>query len=345
MSFLGILIKNWFLIGIVVVILLAKIGPGVGSKGGMLYPEITVKYLAVSIIFFNSGISLKTEELAKAIYQVKLHVFVQSFTYCLFPLLVKLLIMFLDIVVPFEKLLLDGLTILSCMPPPVSSAVILTRAIGGNEAAAIFNSAFGSFLGIFVTPALVLEMVGSTAHVPASKILIQLMCTVVLPLIVGQTVRRNYKIWLERQHIPLSDIGSAILLLIIYTTFCDTFSHQNLHVDNFSLISMVLMIIILQVFLLLLVFYITARSCLNFTPQDTVALMFCCTHKSLTLGIPIIKIIFGNDDSLSIISIPLLIYHPTQILLGGLLVPVIGEWLSTTSHTRYPRLPSSTYYV
>ena len=33
-----------------------------------------------------------------------------------------------------------------CMPPPVSSAVILTKAVGGNEAAAIFNSAFGSFL-------------------------------------------------------------------------------------------------------------------------------------------------------------------------------------------------------
>ena len=32
------------------------------------------------------------------------------------------------------------------MPPPVSSAVILTKAVGGNDAAAIFNSAFGSFL-------------------------------------------------------------------------------------------------------------------------------------------------------------------------------------------------------
>jgi solute carrier family 10 (sodium/bile acid cotransporter), member 7 len=47
----------------------------------------------------------------------------------------------------------------SCMPPPVSSAVILTRAVGGNEAAAIFNSAFGSFLGIIVTPLTLLYFV------------------------------------------------------------------------------------------------------------------------------------------------------------------------------------------
>lgn len=39
------------------------------------------------------------------------------------------------------------------MPPPVSSAVILTRAANGNEAAAIFNSVLGSFLGILFTPA------------------------------------------------------------------------------------------------------------------------------------------------------------------------------------------------
>jgi sodium/bile acid cotransporter 7 len=36
------------------------------------------------------------------------------------------------------------------MPPPVSSAVILTKSAAGDEAAAIFNSALGSLLGIFV---------------------------------------------------------------------------------------------------------------------------------------------------------------------------------------------------
>lgn len=40
----------------------------------------------------------------------------------------------------------------ACMPPPVSSAVILTRAAQGNETAAIFNSVLGSFLGIIFTP-------------------------------------------------------------------------------------------------------------------------------------------------------------------------------------------------
>ena len=53
---------------------------------------------------------------------------------------------FLSKVTSLDPWLLSGLTVVSCMPPPVSSAVILTKAVGGNEAAAIFNSAFGSFL-------------------------------------------------------------------------------------------------------------------------------------------------------------------------------------------------------
>ena len=142
--------KNWFLIGIVLVICLAKLAPFIGAKGGVLKPEITVKYVAVSAIFLNSGLSLKSEELKNALSNVRLHVFVQSFTLAFVPGLVSLLVKLLELTT-LNEWLLKGILIVGCMPPPVSSAVILTKAVGGNEAAAIFNSAFGSFLGIFVT--------------------------------------------------------------------------------------------------------------------------------------------------------------------------------------------------
>ena len=35
--------------------------------------------------------------------------------------------------------LFSSLQVVSCMPPPVSSAVILTKAVGGNEVRARFN--------------------------------------------------------------------------------------------------------------------------------------------------------------------------------------------------------------
>ncbi|KAJ8297621.1 hypothetical protein KUTeg_024152, partial [Tegillarca granosa] len=266
--------RNWFLCGILFVILMAKFYPEIGSKGGILKPEITVKIFAVSIIFFNSGISLRTEDLTKALLQIKVHLFIQCFTFILFPMAMMILVALLE-TGPFDKLILEGLKVLGCMPPPVSSA-----------AAAIFNSAFGSFMGIFVTPALILYVVGTSASVLISSIFMQLSATVVLPLILGQIIRKYTKVWLERKHIPFGSIGSAILLLIIYTTFCDTFSHGDIEIDELSLISVTFIIVVVQIFLLLLIFYISTQKKFGYSPPDIIALMYCSTHKSLTLGIP-----------------------------------------------------------
>ena len=143
---------------------------------------------------------------------------------------------------------------LSCLPPPVSSAVILTQAAGGNEAAAVFNSAFGSVLGIFLTPLLLLKLVtcretiivrqilkfffqtGASTSVSASSILSQLSLTVLLPLVVGQLVRRGLeqREKQQQQHrrlrfllSRLSVLSRLALLLIIFTTFCDAFKREN----------------------------------------------------------------------------------------------------------------------
>uniref|UniRef100_A0A3P9IBB7 Sodium/bile acid cotransporter n=1 Tax=Oryzias latipes TaxID=8090 RepID=A0A3P9IBB7_ORYLA len=327
MGLLARLRKEWFIVGIVLVILSAKLQPSFGVKGGPLRPEVTIAYIAVSLIFFNSGLSLKTEELTSALLHVRLHLFVQSFTLIFFPLAVWLLLQLLQLS-SIDQWLLRGLQTVSCMPPPVSSAVILTKAVGGNEAAAIFNSAFGSFLGIVVTPVLLLLFLGSSSSVPFTSIFSQLFMTVVVPLILGQVCRGFLRDFLERRKPPFGAISSAVLLMIIYTTFCDTFSNPNIELDTVSLLLVVFIIFSIQISFMLLTFSMSTRSRSGFSPADTVAIMFCSTHKSLTLGIPMLKIVFEGYEHLSLISVPLLIYHPAQILLGSVLVPTIRNWMT-----------------
>uniref|UniRef100_A0A8C6RBP8 Solute carrier family 10 (sodium/bile acid cotransporter family), member 7 n=1 Tax=Nannospalax galili TaxID=1026970 RepID=A0A8C6RBP8_NANGA len=276
--------KEWFMIGIVLAIGAAKLEPSVGVNGGPLKPEVTVSYIAVATIFFNSGLSLKTEELTSALVHLKLHLFIQVFTLAFFPATIWLFLQLLS-VTSINEWLLKGLQTVGCMPPPVSSAVILTKAVGGNEAAAIFNSAFGSFLGIVVTPLLLLLFLGSSSSVPFTSIFSQLFMTVVVPLIIGQIVRRYIKDWLERKQPPFGTVSSSVLLMIIYTTFCDTFSNPHIDLDKFSLVLI------------------------------------------LFIRIPMLKIVFAGHEHLSLISVPLLIYHPAQILLGSVLVPTIKSWM------------------
>ncbi|XP_061108339.1 sodium/bile acid cotransporter 7 isoform X3 [Conger conger] len=259
---------------------------------------------------------------------VKLHLFVQFFTLAFFPVAIWIILKLLALT-SINHWLLKGLQTVGCMPPPVSSAVILTKAAGGNEAAAIFNSAFGSFLGIIVTPLLLLVFLGSSSSVPFSSIFSQLFMTVVVPLIVGQVCRHFVKDWLERRKPPFGVISSCVLLLIIFTTFCDTFSSPGIQLDHLSLLLVVLIIFSIQLGFMLLTFLFTTRKRSGFTPADTVAVMFCSTHKSLTLGIPMLKIVFEGYEHLSLISVPLLIYHPAQILLGSILLPTIRSWMVT----------------
>ncbi|XP_056658726.1 sodium/bile acid cotransporter 7 isoform X2 [Monodelphis domestica] len=305
--------KEWFMLCIVLVIVLAKMDPSVGAKGGPLKPEVTITYIAVSAIFFNSGLSLKTEELTSALMHIKLHLFVQIFTLAFFPTTIWLFLQMLS-VTPINEWLLKGLQTVGCMPPPVSSAVILTKAVGGNE-------------GIIITPLLLLIFLGSSSSVPFTSIFSQLSMTVVVPLIIGQIVRRYIKDWLERRKPPFGTISSCVLLTIIYTTFCDTFSNTNIDLDGFSLLVVLFIIFSVQLSFMFLTFFFSTRNNLGFTPADTVAIIFCSTHKSLTLGIPMLKIVFAGHEHLSLISVPLLIYHPAQILLGSLLVPSIKSWM------------------
>uniref|UniRef100_A0A8B9X3V2 Solute carrier family 10 member 7 n=1 Tax=Bos mutus grunniens TaxID=30521 RepID=A0A8B9X3V2_BOSMU len=99
--------KEWFMIGIVLAIAGAKLEPSIGMNGGPLKPEITVSYIAVATIFFNSGLSLNTEELTSALVHIKLHLFIQIFTLAFFPAAVWLFLQLLSIT-PINEWLLKG---------------------------------------------------------------------------------------------------------------------------------------------------------------------------------------------------------------------------------------------
>ena len=320
--------KNWIMIGLGLVILMAKIAPWIGKKGGLLYPEITVKYIAVSVIFFNGGVSLKTEDLKAAFLNIKVHIFVQCFTFCFIPTFIYFLVNLL-MQTSMNTWLLKGILIVGCMPPPVSSGVIITKAIGGNEAAAIFNSALGSFLGIFITPFLLFMVVGVSSDVPVGKIVSTLTITVVFPLIVGQVTRMYIKDWMQKTKPPFGTIGSCMLLLIIYTTFCDTFSSDMGTLGLSQIAATGTIVLLIQIFFISIIFFTSTKFKLGYSPGDVVALMFCATHKSLTLGMPMLKIIYAGYEYLPLISIPLLFYHPTQILLGGFLVQFVKNWMES----------------
>ncbi|GFX84619.1 glycosylphosphatidylinositol anchor attachment 1 protein [Trichonephila clavipes] len=298
----------------------------IGAKGGILKPEISVKYGAIFLIFFISGLSLQSKELVAATYQLRVHLFIQSFSLLFIPLFVQIFIQFIEQFYPNSNIL-TGFITMSCMPPPVSSAVLLTKQVGGNEAAAVFNSALGSLLGLLITPALLYLFFNGSGDVPVGSAILQLSLTVVFPVVIGQASRKIIGNSLPKHKKLLSVIGNFLLLLIIYTTFCDTFSNHNEAFTLSTVIITTIIVVLLQFILLGLAFYMSTLYFFRFTPEDIVAILYCSTHKSLTLGFPMLKVLYSNQAQFILISFPLLVYHPMQILIGSFLVPLLQKWI------------------
>lgn len=319
--------KQWLLVAILITIIVASINPKLGAREGPLRPEYTVKYGAVSLIFAISGLSLKTHNLLETITRFRLHLVVQGFTFALIPIYVQILVKIFGWI-GLNEWVLKGLITVACMPPPVSSAVILTKAAGGSETVAIFNSVLGSFLGIIITPVSLLFNLGFTSIVPLMSTVLQLITTVLVPLIAGQIVRNYTGIKSYLHSIPLSVISQLALLLVIFTTFCDTFIQPETGLTASDILVTVLLVTLLQISLLIISFHF-AQYFRGFERADIVAMIFCSTHKSLTLGIPILRIMFHGYAHLSQITLPLLVYHPMQIMLGSMCVTHLKEWASS----------------
>mmetsp|Transcript_10411 Transcript_10411/g.18992 ORF Transcript_10411/g.18992 Transcript_10411/m.18992 type:complete len:398 (-) Transcript_10411:50-1243(-) len=346
--------KQWFILCVIFAIFFAKAAPYIGKKGGPLKPSLTVK-LAVGAIFFSIGLSLKTRQLRDTFFQWRIHVTVQTFTLFITPLVVCSVANGVETAIPYLLdvshdryksiiSLIEGVKILSCMPSPVSSAVILTKAIGANEAAAVFNSTLGSFLGVMVTPFMLLQIIGQGAQVPILSMGRDLGSQIILPIIFGQFLR-NYVISNPDaliKRFSISKISSGVLVYIIYTVFCDTFS-GNVEIDIDLLAVLVLVLLTTMCFLMCLVYLLASTIYISLNKADLVAILFCSSHKSLTLGMPLLKILFGRNQkiSLAVISLPLLIYHPLQILLGTCLIGPLQRWVKNDLKTAAKALKAS----
>ena len=62
--------------------------------------------------------------------------------------------------------------------------LVLTKSAGGDEAASIFNAAFGNLMGVLISPALILMYLGVSGEVDLAKVFFKLGLRVVLPLFV-----------------------------------------------------------------------------------------------------------------------------------------------------------------
>lgn len=305
--------KHLFLLGMAVAVALAWLFPAAGAKGGSLRPELVNK-LGVSLIFFLHGLTLSFQALAAGTRQWRVHLLVQASTFVLFPGLGLALLAAAGSHLSAE--LRTGLFFLCALPSTVSSSVALTAAARGNVAVAVFNATLSSLLGVVLTP-LWLSVVLGTAEraLPFSSVVLDLLLWLVLPLVVGQAARPLLGRLAAANKAGINVVDRSTILLLVYTSFCDSVKGGVWNSGAWPLaVSAGASLFLLGVALGLT--WALGGWC-GFERPERIAALFCGSKKTLASGVPMARLVFGAQPGLALILLPIMLYHPLQLVVGG----------------------------
>lgn len=230
---LKLILHQWLLLGIGVACVLAYSFPNVAKHGGIIRSEYSILYGVIAIIFLISGLSIPRQKLFKQFRNWRLHILVQVISFLFIPALVLAVVYAILAGDPdghIDRAVLAGYILTACIPTTIASNVVMTRAAGGDDAAALVEVLLANVLGPFVTAAWTVSLLPKSAEFDVWRygggslgsmykaVFQQLGLSVLLPLFVGQWVRwtwPNRTAWvLEKTKLP--KLASVCLLLLIW---------------------------------------------------------------------------------------------------------------------------------
>lgn len=294
-------------------VLLASLMP-VEGEAKATFSQVTGA--AIALLFFLHGAKLSPGAVLTGLTHWRLHLTIFSFTFLLFPLLGVLLKPVLVPLVGDE--LYMGILYLCALPATVQSAIALTSIAGGNIPAAVCSAATSSLIGIFLTPVIVMLLLGtqlgnSDPLHAIGNIVIQLL----LPFALGQFARRWIGAWVTRNKQWLKYVDQCSILLVVYGAFSEAV------VDGLWSSLPLLQLVGLVAACLGLLFVVLflshgAGKLLGFSREDRITLIFAASKKSLATGVPMAQVLFAGA-AMGPLILPLMLFHQIQLMVCAVL--------------------------
>jgi len=319
---------DWFLKGMIVVVGLAFLWPAPGAHGGFLHPELLNK-IGIALIFFLNGLGLSLLALRDGAMRWQVHLLIQISTFLIFPLLGWGLIKITGSWMSAD--LQTGFFYLCALPSTVSSSVALTVAARGNVPVAVFNATLSSLLGVVLTPLWMAWILGhSGIDFAVVPVIMDLLLWLVLPLVLGQLARPLLSGWASRNKNRVQMVDRLTILVLIYTSFSDSVQ-QGIWSHYGSIVLVETIVGTGVLFFIVLLLTRALSNLLGLSTEDRIAAIFCGSKKTLASGVPMAHLIFGANPALGLILMPIMIYHPLQLAVGGIMAQ---HWNSRKDMTK-----------
>ncbi|EDY81713.1 Sodium Bile acid symporter family [Verrucomicrobiia bacterium DG1235] len=318
-----------FTLALIGAVLTAIFLPELGVKGGPLKTEITTK-IAVALTFVIQGLSLPTRHIAASAAKFRLHAFCQVAIFVLSP---ALMLGFLAVFGSWIHLEMKaGFFYLAALPTTISSAIVMTSNSEGDSSAALFSTTLSNVLGIFITPLLCAQFLAasSDAAPPLSSLIAKLSLLVLLPLVLGQLIRPFVREWALASKKLFKRLSNSFIVFIVYAAFCQSVSNGIwADIGAGAVVSTLLFTLLFLLLFSTVVWY--ASPIASSKMPERIAAFFCGSQKTLAAGVPMASILFatlpGTSEfqTIGLIILPLMCYHPLQLLLAGGISPYLAK--------------------
>ena len=183
-------------------------------------------------------------------------------------------------------------------------------------------------MGVFISPALILMYLGVSGEVDLGKVFFKLGLRVVLPLFVGQ-VLQNFvppaKEFVKRYKKYFKKAQEYCLVFIVYTVFCKTF--KNGSDANVGDVFLMIALQLVMLGLVMVLAWVSLRILFRNEPKLQAMGLFGCTHKTVAMGVPLINAIYEDNPMVGLYTLPLLIWHPMQLVLGTAVALMIVAYM------------------
>jgi solute carrier family 10 (sodium/bile acid cotransporter), member 7 len=218
-----------------------------------------------------------------------------------------------------SSLLWLGVFYLATLPSTVSSSVVMVSIAGGNISSAIFNASVSSLIGVFITPVWMgLFLTSTTSSYDLLPVITKLIFQVLLPVVGGIALHAKFGAFALKYRPVLKNFDQFIILLIIYTSFSDSFYRQLF--SGFGLPTMsILFFTMALLFLVVYGFMYWISHLMHFSRADRITAVFCGSKKSLVHGTVMSKVLFPGADMVGIVILPLMIYHALQLIFASII--------------------------
>lgn len=278
--------------------------------------------LAIGLLFFLHGAKLPTQAVIAGFTHWRLHGLVFACTFLLFPAAGLALGPVLIPTIGPE--LYKGMLFLCALPATVQSAIAFTSIARGNVPAAICSAATSSLIGIFITPVLVLLMLGAAVQsMPLGEAIGRITLQLLVPFVAGQIARRWIGAWVDKNKAWLKYVDQASIYLVIYTAFSRAVVEGIWdRLPVWQLISLTIACCVLLALILLVVNFIAKR--LHFNIEDRITILFAGSKKSLASGVPMAQVLFSGA-SMGTLLLPLMLFHQIQLMVCAVLAKRYGQ--------------------